>query len=75
MLAYVLISTIPRASYEVRDRLLGMSGVREAYVVFGQYDVIAKIDVPDSESLGTVVFNGIRSMDEVISTATLTVIP
>jgi len=75
VLAYVLISTVPRASYDVKERLVGMSGVKEAHVVFGQYDVIAKIEVPDSESLGAVVFNGIRSMDEVISTTTLTVIP
>lgn len=75
VLAYILISTVPKASYEVRDRLLELDNVREAHVVFGHYDVIAKIEVPDSERLGFIVFNEIRSMEDVINTATVTVIP
>jgi len=49
--------------------------VKEAHVVFGQYDVLVKAEVPDSEVLGKLVFGEIRSMDCVISTATLTVLP
>jgi DNA-binding Lrp family transcriptional regulator len=75
VLAYVLISTTPRHSYEVRDHLLKLECVQDAHVVFGQYDVIAKVNAPDTDSLGKLVFGKIRSMDTVVSTATLTVIP
>lgn len=75
VLAYILISSAPRASYDIRNELLKLEEVKEANVVFGQYDIVAKVEVPDSESLGTLVFNKIRAIDTVIATATLTVIP
>ncbi len=75
VLAYVLISTTPRHSYEVRDQLLKLDCVEDAHVVFGQYDVVAKVNAADTDTLGKLVFGRIRSMDTVISTATLTVIP
>ncbi len=75
VLAYILISTTPRHSYIVRDYLLKLECIEEAFVVFGQYDVIAKVNAPDTDSLGKLVFGKIRSLETVVSTATLTVIP
>ena len=75
VLAFILVATTSCSSYEVRDRLLKLDLVKEAHVVFGQYDVLVKAEVPDSETLGKLVFGEIRSIDCVISTATLTVFP
>ncbi len=74
VLAFILVATTSCSSYNVRDRLKEVPGVEEAHVVFGQYDVILKVDVPDSETLRKLVFGKIRSMECVISTATLTVL-
>lgn len=75
VLAFILVATASCSSYEVRDKLLEIETVKEAHVVFGQFDIIVKAEVPNSEALGKLVFGEIRSMDCVISTATLTVIP
>jgi len=74
VLAFILVATASCSSYEVRDGLRDLPGVVEAHVVFGQYDVMIKVDVPDSETLRKLVFGRIRSMECVISTATLTVL-
>ena len=74
VVAFILVATSPPSSYEVRDRLLKVKEVLEAHVVFGQYDVLVKAEVPDSEALGRLVFGKIRSIETVISTATLTVL-
>lgn len=75
VLAFILVATASCSSYEVRDMLLKVEAVKEAHVVFGQYDIIVKAEVPNSEALGKLVFGEIRSMDCVMSTATLTVLP
>lgn len=75
MLAFILITTASCSSYAIRDKLLQLDAVKEAHVVFGQYDIIVKAEVPDSEALGKLVFGEIRKHDCVISTVTLTVLP
>jgi DNA-binding Lrp family transcriptional regulator len=75
VVAFILVATTSCSSYEVKDRIAEVPGVKEAHVVFGQYDVLVKVDVPDSETLRKLVFGKIRSMEAVISTATLTVLP
>ncbi|MFP4545693.1 MAG: Lrp/AsnC ligand binding domain-containing protein [Methanomassiliicoccales archaeon] len=75
VMAFILVATTSCSSYEIRDQLLELDEVIEAHVVFGQYDIIVKAEVEDSETLGKLVFGGIRSNECVISTATLTVLP
>jgi DNA-binding Lrp family transcriptional regulator len=40
--------------------------------LFGEFDLIAKIDAEDFEELGEIVFKKIRSIKGVIDTKTLT---
>jgi len=75
VLAFILVATTTCSSYGIRDKLLKLDAVKEAHVVFGQYDLIVKAEVDDTESLGKLVFGEIRKIDCVISTATLTVLP
>ncbi|MBN2600112.1 MAG: Lrp/AsnC ligand binding domain-containing protein, partial [Candidatus Thermoplasmatota archaeon] len=44
----------------------------ELHPLFGEYDLIAKIEADDFESLGDIVVNKIRSIEGVIDTKTLT---
>ena len=76
--AFILVSSFePPAcsSYDLRDKLLEMEAVKEAHVVFGQYDLVVKAEVSDSEALGKLIFGEIRSNECVMNTTTLTVIP
>jgi len=76
--AYILVSSFEPptcSSYDLRDKLLMMEAVKEAHVVFGQYDLVVKAEVSDSEALGKLIFGEIRSNECVMNTTTLTVIP
>lgn len=71
--AYVLITTEVGAEEEVREKLLKEPEIKEAYVVFGVYDIIAKIEAESMEQIRKIVTWKIRSIDKVTSTQTLIV--
>ncbi|MBE8539238.1 Lrp/AsnC ligand binding domain-containing protein [Geoglobus acetivorans] len=71
-IGFVLIKVMPRKERKVYDRLLKLQEVEEIYPLFGEYDLIAKINVKDFEELSEVVVNNIRSIEGVIETKTLT---
>ncbi len=71
-IGFVLIKVMPRKERSVYERLAKLSEVEELYPLFGEYDLIAKINVKDFEELSDVVVNKIRSIDGVIETKTLT---
>ncbi|MCS7105129.1 MAG: Lrp/AsnC ligand binding domain-containing protein [Thermofilaceae archaeon] len=69
--AYVLISTDVGAEREVLERLKEFPEVEEAYVVYGIYDLVVKIDVERQEDLREVLTNKLRKLDKVRSTLTM----
>jgi DNA-binding Lrp family transcriptional regulator len=76
--AFILVSSFEppsSSSYDLRDKLLKIDGVKEAHLVFGQYDLVLKAEAPDSEALGRLIFGDIRSNECVMNTTTLTVVP
>ncbi|MDT7888800.1 MAG: Lrp/AsnC ligand binding domain-containing protein [Desulfurococcales archaeon] len=72
--AFVLINTEVGGENDVLKALMQVKGVEEAYVVYGVYDVIAKIRAPDVESLKTIVTTSIRKLPKVKSTLTMVVV-
>lgn len=72
--AFVLINTEVGGEGEVLKALLQMDGVEEAYVVYGVYDIVAKIKAPDIESLKKIVTTNIRKLSKVKSTLTMVVV-
>ena len=46
--------------------------IQELHPLFGDYDLIAKIQAPDYESLSDIVVNKIRAIKGVTETKTLT---
>jgi len=42
------------------------------HALFGEYDLIAKIEAEDFESIGNIVVNKIRTIEGIIDTKTLT---
>ena len=69
---FVLISTAPAREHEVYNALLKVREVVELHPLFGEYDLIAKIEAEDFNKLGQVVVDQIRSITGVIDTKTLT---
>ncbi|TLX94294.1 MAG: Lrp/AsnC family transcriptional regulator, partial [Thaumarchaeota archaeon] len=48
--------------------------VKYVYVLYGAYDLVVKIEAPDSETLKKTISNKIRQLKNVRSTLTMTVI-
>lgn len=71
-IGFVLISAAPRKEHDVYNALQKVSEVVELHPLFGEYDLIAKLEAPDFDTLGHVVVNKIRSIDGVVDTKTLT---
>jgi DNA-binding Lrp family transcriptional regulator len=70
--AFVLVSTVPGKEHEVYNKISLINYVVEIHPLFGEYDLIVKIDALDYSELGKIVVEQIRKIDGVIDTKTLT---
>ena len=71
-IGFILINVAPAHEHEVYNKLSKIPQIVELHPLFGEYDLIAKIDANDFEELGTIVVNKIRSIKGVLDTKTLT---
>jgi DNA-binding Lrp family transcriptional regulator len=71
-IGFVLIKAAPGYEHEVYKKLSKILQIKELYPLFGEYDLIAKIEAKDFEKLGKIVVDKIRSIDGVANTKTLT---
>ena len=69
---FVLIGVEPTMDREVYSKLLKIEEVVEIYPLFGEYDLIAKVEAKDYDTIGEVVVAKIRSVEGVATTKTLT---
>jgi DNA-binding Lrp family transcriptional regulator len=69
---FVLISTAPTKEHEVYNELSKVNDIVELHPLFGEYDLIAKIETGDFNNLGQIVVDNIRTVNGVIDTKTLT---
>ncbi|MBI4415934.1 MAG: Lrp/AsnC ligand binding domain-containing protein [Euryarchaeota archaeon] len=69
---FVLISTEPTKERQVYQKLLKIEEVVELYPLFGDYDLIAKVEAKDYNTIGEIVVSKIRTIDGVRTTKTLT---
>ncbi len=72
VVGFVLINTSPTHEHEVYNKLQKMRRIIEVHPLFGEYDLIAKIESDDFKTLGDIVLNTIRPIKGVIDTKTLT---
>ena len=73
-LAFVLINAEIGAEDDVLKTLTKISNVKEAYVVYGVYDIVAKVEAESMTKLKEVVTWNIRRLDKVRSTLTMIVV-
>ena len=71
-IGFVLITIAPTHEHDVNTKLSKVPEIIELQTLFGEYDLIAKIEAEDFEKLGEVVVSKIRSIEGVIDTKTLT---
>ena len=71
-IGFVLITIAPTHEHDVSTKLSKVPEIIELQTLFGEYDLIAKIEAEDFEKLGSIVVNKIRSIEGVIDTKTLT---
>lgn len=63
----------PEQSEWVLERIAEVKGVKEAYRIWGVYDIIAVVKAESIEKLKETILN-IRQLKHVLSTTTLTVV-
>lgn len=73
MKAFVLIALNGKYEREMLDRLKALEEVRHAYVLFGEWDILAEVDVTNPDALGTFVMDKVRQNPEVKLTSSLIV--
>jgi len=69
-MAFLLINT-ELASPEVREELKKIDGVEEVYIVYGIYDIVAKVRANTMDELKEIVTWRVRRLDKVRSTLTM----
>lgn len=73
-IAFVLINTEIGSENEVLAALKKIDAVKEAYMVYGVYDVVAKVKADTMDKLKEIVTWHVRRLDKVRSTLTMIVI-
>jgi len=73
-LAFVLINTETGFMDEVLKSLSKIEGVKEAYSVYGVYDIIAKVEAKTMDELKEIVTWKIRKISNVRTTLTMMVV-
>ena len=74
MQAYVLVRASAKSIESVLEELRKLDGVVEASVVYGESDVICRIDVPDQPKLDQLVMRDLHAIPAVESTRTFIVV-
>jgi len=71
--AFVLVNADVGKENDVLKELKNVPSVKEAYFVYGVYDIVAKIETNDVRELKEVVLTKIRRLHYVRSTLTMIV--
>jgi len=72
VIGFVLLHVSSLHEYEVFNKLSKLHEVIELHPLFGEYDLIAKIEAEDYESIGEIVIHKIKTIDGITDTKTLT---
>jgi DNA-binding Lrp family transcriptional regulator len=68
--AFVFINVDSGSETEVLGRLREIPEVKEAYSVYGVYDIVAEVETDSMERLKEVITSKIRGLDKIKATLT-----
>jgi DNA-binding Lrp family transcriptional regulator len=69
---FVLIHASTGLEHDVYNTLLDVPEIKELHPLFGEYDLIGRVEATDYDTLGQVITSRIRAVDGVEDTKTLT---
>ena len=70
-IGFALLSISPLHEKKVYELLKSIPEITEVHPLFGEYDILLKIECGDIDSIGDIVINKIRSIQGVMDTKTL----
>ena len=70
-IGFALLSISPLYEKSVYDALHSIPEIIEVHPLFGEYDILLKIECPDIDSIGDIVIRKIRSTKGVVDTKTM----
>jgi DNA-binding Lrp family transcriptional regulator len=73
VLAYVLFKVSSGSEREVCQKLIEFDEVLHADIIFGEYDVVAKVETPELSKLEEFVSLKVRNVPNVLVTSTMIV--
>jgi DNA-binding Lrp family transcriptional regulator len=68
--AFVFVNVTTGSETEVLRRLRELPEVKEAYFVYGVYDIVVKVEADSMQRLNEVITRKVRGLDEIRSTLT-----
>jgi DNA-binding Lrp family transcriptional regulator len=71
ILAYVLFKVSSGTEREVSQKIIDFSEVLQTDIIFGEYDVIAKVSTKDLDALEEFVSEKVRNVPNVLVTSTM----
>lgn len=73
MFAYVLVSLAEPVEEEVLDTFLEYDPIEDGHILFGEWDIILKVEGESNEAIAQFVIDKIRSDEAVHLTSTMIV--
>jgi DNA-binding Lrp family transcriptional regulator len=71
-IGFVLMHVISQHENRVFNKLSKIPEIIEIHSLFGEYDLIAKIEAKDYESIAEIIIHKIKTIDGITDTKTLT---
>jgi DNA-binding Lrp family transcriptional regulator len=71
ILAYVMFKVSSGTERQVAEKLIEFEEVQQADVIFGEYDVVAKLITKDLDKLEDFVSDHVRNVPNVLVTSTM----
>lgn len=71
VVAYVLLIVKPGEEQKVADKLKKMKDVKDVSIVYGEYDIVAKVEKENMEALQNFLIKQVRALEEVERTSTM----
>ena len=72
--AFVMINTEIGSEKEVLDEIRKIDAVKESYITYGVYDIVAKVSADTMDKLKEIVTWNVRRLDKVRATLTMIII-
>ncbi|HIH14418.1 MAG TPA: Lrp/AsnC family transcriptional regulator [Nanoarchaeota archaeon] len=71
--AFVLVTTKSGSEKAVVEALKKLPEIKEAKILYGEYDLIAKVQADDIQKLNSFLLDKVRAIKEIEKTSTLIV--